>query len=148
MAVTIKMLTSHDVEDLANLIDLFAKVFEMKNFVPPPLTHLSGLPEKPYFFAFAALDENKLIGGLTGYFLDAYYDRKPYAYIFDLAVLPAWQRKGIGSRLVDATIAYAREKNCQEVFVQADRVDDHAVAFYRKTRPTTEEDVIHFYYSL
>lgn len=147
MAVDIKLLTSNDVDEFSKLIHLFSTVFEMDNFVCPSPMHLSDILKKPHFFAFAAFDGFELSGGLTGYILDAYYDARPYAYIFDLAVLPDRQLKGLGKLLVEATIQYAREKNCQEVFVQADTVDEYAINFYRKTRPTAEEDVIHFYYS-
>jgi aminoglycoside 3-N-acetyltransferase I len=36
----------------------------------------------------------------------------------------------------------------EEVFVQADEADDYALDFYRTTKPTNEEKVRHFYYSL
>ena len=36
----------------------------------------------------------------------------------------------------------------EEVFVQANEIDDCAVAFYRKPNPTKEEEVLHFYYQL
>jgi aminoglycoside 3-N-acetyltransferase I len=36
----------------------------------------------------------------------------------------------------------------EEVFVQADKIDTNAVDFYRSTKPTEEEQVLHFYYRL
>jgi aminoglycoside 3-N-acetyltransferase I len=45
-------------------------------------------------------------------------------------------------------IKYCRERGYEEVFVQADKVDDYAIDFYRATPITAEEEVVHFYYSL
>ncbi|MDX3912993.1 MULTISPECIES: GNAT family N-acetyltransferase [Olivibacter] len=70
------------------------------------------------------------------------------AYIFDLAVASLWQRQGIGNALIMHTKSYFRQNGYSEVFVQADKIDDYAVDFYRKTNPTEEEDVLHFYYTL
>ena len=80
--------------------------------------------------------------------LDQYYCKKPLAYIYDLAVLKDFQRQGIGKSLVKHLKEYCKKEGFDEVFVQADRTDDYAVDFYRMTKPTNEEDVIHFYYSL
>jgi aminoglycoside 3-N-acetyltransferase I len=92
--------------------------------------------------------EQKIIAGLTVYVLDLYYSEKPLAYIYDLAVLPEYQRIGVGKKLVGFTNEYCRQKGFEEVFVQADKADIHALDFYRSTGPTNEEPVIHFYYKL
>jgi aminoglycoside 3-N-acetyltransferase I len=34
------------------------------------------------------------------------------------------------------------------VFVQVNKVDDDAIDFYQSTKPTNEEQVVHFYYAL
>jgi aminoglycoside 3-N-acetyltransferase I len=73
---------------------------------------------------------------------------KPLVYIFDLAVQTPLQRQGIGKKLIDAINKFCTEAGMEEVFVQADVIDDYAIDFYRKTKPTAEEDVIHFTYTL
>jgi len=65
-----------------------------------------------------------------------------------VAVLTEYPRKGVGRKLIAFTKEYCREKGFEEIFVQADKVDDYAIDFYRSTMPTTEEQVIHFNYSL
>ena len=49
---------------------------------------------------------------------------------------------------MDLDLQILQSKNLEELFVQADKVDDYAIDFYRATGPTNEEQVIHFYYSL
>ena len=148
MHPNIQILAPHQLETFISLVGLFEEVFEMQDFVKPSSEHLLQVLQKPNFFALAAFTQNQLAGGLTGYFLETYYDTRPYAYIFDLAVLPIFQRQGIGNSLLQATLRLALEKNCQEVFVQADRADDHAVSFYRKSAATSQEDVLHFNYTI
>lgn len=70
------------------------------------------------------------------------------AYIYDLAVLTEYQRQGVGKQLIEFIKAYCEKQGSEGVFVQADKPDDYAIDFYRKTRPTTEEPVVHFSYNL
>lgn len=148
MNVDIQVLQSHELSGFKELIAVFERVFEMENFKLPNDFHLQNLMNKNTFFAIVARTNNKIIGGLTLYILDQYYSVKPLAYMYDLAVLPEFQRKGVGKSLVEFTKKFCMEKGFEEVFVQADKVDDYASDFYRTTNPTNEEDVIHFYYSL
>lgn len=143
-----KKLSPKDMPYFEKLIILFEEVFEMKGFSMPKSEYLYELLGKEGFHVFIALKEGSVIGGLTAYTLNQYYSEKPLAYIFDLAVANQWQRQGIGNSLIMQTKSYFLQNGYSEVFVQADRVDDYAVDFYRKTNPTEEEDVLHFYYAL
>ena len=144
----IKILARNDIGEFTELVKVFEDVFEMENFICPPLSHLKNLLNKPGFFAMVAKKDGKVIGGLTVYVLDQYYSVKPLAYIYDLAVLAKYQRQGIGKELIATLNTWCAEQGFEEVFVQADKVDDYAIDFYRKTKPTDEEQVVHFYYTL
>jgi aminoglycoside 3-N-acetyltransferase I len=143
-----QVLKSTDIDKLHELITVFEMVFEMKDLNRPHNRHLQRLLEKDNFLAIVALNNHKVIGGLTMYVLDQYYTEKPLAYIYDLAVLTEYQRKGIGKKIIDFTKEYCRLQGFEEVFVQAEKVDDYAVDFYRLTKPTTEMQVVHFLYAL
>jgi aminoglycoside 3-N-acetyltransferase I len=143
-----QVLKSTDMDKLHELISVFEIVFEMKDLNRPDNRHLQRLLEKDNFLAIVALNNHKVIAGLTVYVLDQYYSEKPLAYIYDLAVLTEYQRKGIGKKLIDFTKEYCRLQGFDEVFVQAEKVDDYAVDFYRLTNPTTEMQVVHFSYAL
>lgn len=148
MKLELQILQSHNLDELKELILLFEDVFEMKNFKLPDETHLRKLLAKENFFAVVAKTNDKIIGGLTIYVLDQYYSHKPLAYIYDLAVLKNYQRKGVGKSLIAFANNFCKQKGFEEVFVQADKVDDYAIDFYRTTKPTNEEQVVHFYYTL
>ncbi len=148
MKVAIEQLCEKDIQKFTELIYLFEDVFEMEDFVIPGSDHLVKLLANPNFIVLVASANNEIVGGLTAYVLDQYYSTRPLAYIYDLAVKKQEQRKGIGKKLISAFNQFCQEIGFEEVFVQADKEEQHAVNFYRSTDPTEEEQVIHFYYTL
>lgn len=148
MNLELQILQSKNIEEFKALIMVFEDVFEMKYFKLPNKDYLQTILDKDNFFAVIAKADNIVIGGLTIYILDQYYSSKPLAYLFDLAVIKEYQRKRVGTRLIEFTNNYCRQKGFEEVFVQADKVDKYAIDFYRSTKPTEEEQVVHFYYKL
>ena len=120
----------------------------MQNFKRPSQTHLQNLLDNDNFVAVVAKSESKIIGGLTVYVLNQYFSEKPLAYIYDLAVLTPFQRKGVGRELIAFTNAFCKKKGFEGVFVQAEKVDDYAIDFYRLTKPTEELQAVQFYYEL
>lgn len=144
----IERLSPDDIGHFEGLIKLFEDVFEMKNFFMPDGEHLRALLARKDFHAFVAWKSNSIIGGLTAYTLQQYYSVKPLAYIFDLAVSAQFQKNGVGKELIEQSKAYFKALDYEEMFVQADKVDQYAIDFYRKTNPTEEQDVSHFYYLL
>jgi aminoglycoside 3-N-acetyltransferase I len=147
MHIEIKKLSQPDLDKFKELIKVFEVVFEMKNFQMPEENHLQQLLEKDGFFVFVAFSERKVIGGLTSYTLEQYYSKSPLVYIYDLAVKTEFQRQGIGKRLMSALTDYCREIGIEEVFVQADEEDVHAIEFYHSTGGIAEK-VVHFNYPL
>ncbi|WP_080780696.1 GNAT family N-acetyltransferase [Chryseobacterium phocaeense] len=148
MNLELKILQPENIREFKDLIAVFEDVFEMKDFSCPSQVHLQKLLGQETFYVIIAKSNDQIIGGLTAYVLDQYYSEKPLAYIYDLAVLTNHQRKGIGRKLIRFTNQFFNEKGFEEVFVQADEIDDYAIDFYRQTNPTEEENVRHFYYKL
>lgn len=147
MDVEIRKLKHEDLDKFKELIRLFENVFEMKNFTMPDDDYLQQMLDKETFFVFVASLGNRVVGGLTSYTLHQYYSKQPLVYIYDLAVKTGFQRRGIGRKLIAGITDYCKQTGMEEVFVQADEIDKHAVDFYRSTGATPEK-VIHFYYPL
>lgn len=141
----IRLLETDNPASFTDLIWLFAEVFEMDNFKLPPAAYQKKLLEREDFLVFAAFHQQKVIGGLTTYVLHQYYEEKPLAYIYDVAVATDWQRQGIGRMLINAHNDYCRKQGFAEAYVQADLEDDHAIEFYRKTQ-AAEAPVVQFSY--
>ncbi len=147
LVITVKKLAPDEIEEFISLIGVFEIVFEMENFTLPRQDHLERLLAREDFHVFVAKQGNRVVGGLTAYSLQQYYSTRPLVYVFDLAVVSELQYKGIGKKLMSAINSYCKETGAEEVFVQADVVDEHAVRFYKSTGGTPEE-VVHFYYPL
>ena len=147
MDIEVKKLTSGDLVRFVDLIRVFEEVFEMQQFKIPPHDHLQRLLETEGFMVFVASHDNKVVGGLTAYTLQQYYSVRPLAYIYDLAVVGSLQRQGIGKQLIVALNKFCKDEGMEEVFVQADEEDTHALDFYRSTGAIAAP-VVHFYYPL
>ncbi|MDV6237170.1 GNAT family N-acetyltransferase [Leptospira ellisii] len=146
-SVEVRRLNAGEIERFAELIGLFETVFEMENFIPPSKGYLGKLLAREDFLAFVAVSSGKIRGGLTAYTLCQYYSESPLVYVYDLAVAVEWQRKGIGTALIQGVKDHCKSAGVEEVFVQADLVDDYALDFYRSTGARSEQ-VVHFYYTL
>ena len=148
MNVEIQILTPEDTDCFSELIKVFEKVFEWENFSPPTNSYLQRLLNNKSFLVFVAKTNHSLLGGLTAHVLYRYDTEKPSAYIYDMAVSPQFQRKGIGKLLIATLNDYCKKNGFSEVFVQAETNDHQAVNFYRTTPNTSELQATHFTYSL
>jgi aminoglycoside 3-N-acetyltransferase I len=147
MSIDIKKLSREDLDEFKRLILLFEDVFKMEGFQMPDDAYLQQLLGKDSFFVFVALSDNNIVGGLTAYTLQQYYSKLPLVYVYDFAVKTEFQRQGIGKVLIASITNYCKEIGVEEVFVQADEVDDYAIEFYTSTG-ARNENVRHFYYPL
>lgn len=140
----IDTLITSDLSPFKELISVFQQVFEMPNTDLPKDNHLSRLLSDDGFLVLVALEGEKVVGGLTLYLLPQYYEEFPVGYIYDVGVLPEYQRKGVGRKLLEKALQHSGEKGCREIFVQADKEDTHALEFYRSCGASIESEVVHF----
>jgi len=145
LIVKIQKLDGEQLAYFKALLDVFERAFEIKAFARPQDSYLQTLLKQEGFLVFVAVAEGLVVGGLTAYVINQYYATAPLAYVYDLAVEPAYQRRGTGSQLMRAVIQFCKENGMEEVFVQADAGDEHAVQFYKATGGIAE-DVVHFNY--
>jgi ribosomal protein S18 acetylase RimI-like enzyme len=147
MKIEYKKLETGDLDRLIELIKVYEEVFEMKDFTLPDDRYLQNLLEKESVIFYAATIDKKVVGGLTAHILPSTYFPSSEVYIYDLAVLTEFQRKGIGRQLINSLKEYCAGLRLKEVFVQADLEDRHALDFYRATGGVAES-VVHFSYEL
>lgn len=145
--LTIKKLSSQDVDYLVALIRVYEAVFGMTNFRMPAPDYLTSLLRSDSLFFMVALLNDTVVGGLTAYVLPSPYFPSSEVYLYDLAVETTMQRKGVGKSLMTSLKSHCAALGYREVFVQADLEDQHAIDFYRATGGSSEE-VVHFSYSL
>jgi len=109
---------------------------------PPDDAYLERLLAKESVIPLAALEGERIIGGLVAYELDKFEQARREIYIYDLAVLESHRRRGVASGLIAHLSAIARERGAWVIYVQADYGDDPAIALYEKLG--VREDVMHF----
>jgi aminoglycoside 3-N-acetyltransferase I len=71
-----------------------------------------------------------VVGGLTAHVLLMTASEGAEVFLYDIAVAPDHQRRGIGRQLVDALRSEASSRGISTMFVPADDDDTHALRFY------------------
>jgi aminoglycoside 3-N-acetyltransferase I len=141
----IRKLNQSEVFHFKSLIGIFIEVFENTDTMPSE-EYLSKLLQNSDFFVLVASVDSRIVGGLSVYVLHSYYAEKPVAYIYDVGILPQYQRQGIGKSLITYLSQYCIENGFQEAYVEAETDDLDAVNFYRKTNFSHELQATHFTY--
>lgn len=147
IVVEYKKLQSGDELKFTDLVLLFNKEFESTDLTYVNSKNITKLLGNPQFVCLTALIGGKVVGGLTAHKLDMYDREGTSMYLYDLAVSKEYQRNGIGSRLVNELIAYCKSEGINELFVQADAVDQHAIEFYKKNGGESSQ-TFHFSFKL
>ena len=118
--------------------ELFALLAQVLGDRPGPLSgaYLGRLLQRDSFWAFAAIEEGRVIGGLTAHVLPMTNTERAELLIYDIAVAEAHQRRSIGRSLIIAARKEAASLGIEVVFVLADDQDEHALRFYQKLGAT------------
>ncbi len=123
-------LTTGDRELARRLFATMAQVFE-EQCERLSDSYLDRLLEREDFWAVAALAGEEVVGGVTAHTLPMTRTESSELFIYDIAVRPDWQRKGVGRLLMTALRDAAAAAGIRDVFVPADNDDTHALDFYR-----------------
>lgn len=129
MPMHITRLTASDAELAANTVSVMAQVFDEGSGAAQG--HIEKLLAADNFWLLAAIDAGEPVGGLTAHALPMTKEPSRELFIYDLAVSPAHQRRGIGRELVLHACKLARAEGISVAFVPADNEDRHALDFYR-----------------
>lgn len=108
---------------------LMAAVFGEKH-TPLSDTYLDQLLQRPEFWAFAATDAGAVIGGMTAHALMMTAFEGSEVFLYDIAVSPTYQRRGVGRELIGALRRDATSLGVSTIFVPADDEDTGAIEFY------------------
>ncbi len=109
---------------------LMAETFE-EPVVPLSDAYLADLLERDSFWALVALRDGQPVGGITAHALPMTRTQATELFIYDLAVHPDHQRRGIGRALVEPLRAQGKAAGMSVAWVPADDEDEHALSFYR-----------------
>lgn len=141
--ITYQRLNVNNLEDFVKLIELYEKVFEMEPFQYPSRGYMEKILKKENIIFLVGKYDDNVVAGLTAHELPSTYFEANEVYVYDLAVHSDFQRKGVGTRLLENLKEISCPKGDKEVFLQADIEDGYAIEFYKKIGGVPE-DVIHF----
>ena len=122
-------LNKNQLVQFRKLIDLFGRVFE-EHVERTDDNYLETLLAKPDFLALVVMHKGQVIGGLTGYELQKYLRPEKEFFVYDIAIDPAFQQRGLGTRLIARLKEICGQKGITQFFVDAHQSDDHALKFY------------------
>lgn len=145
MAYRYERLTARDVARFRELLAVLGEAFEEPDTytgAQPDDAYLARLLDKPDFIVLAAMDDDRVAGGLAAYVLEKFEQDRREIYIYDIAVLENHRRRGVATGLINALKPIARQIGAFVIFVQADQGDTPAIKLYESLG--TREDVHHF----
>ena len=85
----------------------------------------------PRNLLFAAVADSRIVGFAYGYRLARLDGPMDKVYIHEVGVLPEWQRKGVGRRLLEMIKAYCRQFKCLSFFLITERSNRAACSLYQ-----------------
>ncbi|MCK6546367.1 GNAT family N-acetyltransferase [Myxococcota bacterium] len=129
-SLEVRRLTVDDAAPARAMFRLFAEVFETE-YSELGDDYLARILSRPDLWALAAFEDGVVVGGITAHVLMMTRSESSELFIYDLAVRPEHQRRGIGRRLVSALLDAGRAAGITVAFVPADDEDVHALDFYR-----------------
>ena len=128
---TFRQLNEADTKYMQTLVQLFQEVFELEDRQELPIQQCQSLLAKSDFIVWVVFDGLELVGGVTAFELPMYKGDKAELFVYDLAIHPNHQRRGLGRRLMRALMDLGRLRGIPTLFVDADEEDTHALDFYR-----------------
>ncbi len=128
--IEVRRLGRADVPLARHALALIADVFEEPTDALSD-AYLASLLMRPEFWLVVAIQNGAPIGGVTAHVLPMTRSESTELFIYDLAVHPLHQRRGVGRSLIEKLRAEAAADSIGVAFVPADNDDEHALAFYR-----------------
>lgn len=145
MTITIQQISAAHLPLMDGLLAMFGEAFEdIETYTAskPRPEYFRRLLGNDSFIALAAMCNGEVIGGLAAYELMKFEQERSEIYIYDLAVAESHRRQGVATALIEHLRKIAQDRSAWVIYVQADIVDDPAVALY--TKLGVREDVLHF----
>ena len=96
--------------------------------------YFSEFLENPDACIFIAEIENKPVGYILAEVREIEYRKGKYAFLENMGVIQEYRNKGIGSRLIDELIKWAKDREVKKVYVTSYLKNEGATEFYRKSR--------------
>ena len=130
MSISIRLAETQDCEEI------HALNLQFSHFIKTPekfrISIEDMIAEQNHFEILVAEEDHGRIIGFATTFIAWYSWIGKSLYLDDLFVIEAYRGNGLGSRLMDAVIAMAKEKGCKKIKWQVSSWNEKAIDFYKR----------------
>ena len=96
-----------------------------------PLARCQAMLEDPSYFVLGARVGEAWVGRAVALTIRRWHRDKLFLYEIDVA--EGFRQRGVGTRLIEAVLAIARERGLASTFVMTNRSNEAAMRLYRRT---------------
>jgi ribosomal protein S18 acetylase RimI-like enzyme len=130
LPLTIRNATPDDLDAIAPLFDAYRLFFTKAPDIEVSRRFLGERLERGESVVLAAFDGETAAGFLQLYPLFSSWYAKRQWFLSDLYVAEEFRERGIGKRLVKASIDFAKQTNARAILVELPHSEPHLVKFY------------------
>lgn len=94
--------------------------------------YFTKLLSNPNAFCLFAEENKKIVGYIAAAPKDISYRKSKYIEIENMGVIPEYRSKGIGAKLIQKCLEWAKSKGSQKVYVNSYFKNIKAISFYKK----------------
>jgi GNAT superfamily N-acetyltransferase len=131
--------TAEDLSAIAPLFDAYREFFAGRTESAQSMRFLHERLTLDDSVIFLARFNEKITGFIQLYPLWSSWHCRRIWFLSDLYVEKSARNRGLGRRLVERTIAYARETDAMSILVELPRREPHLTAFYAQLGFTADE---------
>lgn len=144
MPLTIRNATPADLDAVAPLFDLYRQFFAGKSELDRSKAFMRERIERKESVVLAAFEGDACAGFLQLYPLFSSWYCKRQWFLSDLYVADAFRGRGIGRKLVDSCIDFAKGADSRSILVEIPFSEPHLVKFYTELN-FAKDDVFELY---
>ena len=136
-------------EDIPQVLDLVKELAEYENALDKVSNTTErmvkdGFGNNPIYDLFVAENNNQVIGIAITFFRYSTWKGK-VLYLEDLVIKHQDRRKGIGKKLFEEVIKFAKKENCVGLSLQVLDWNESAINFYKKYNVDFDDEWINCY---
>jgi aminoglycoside 3-N-acetyltransferase I len=147
MDFTIKQLSNQDIRFARELFYFFQIDDGITEPMVPSDKYIYDLLSKDDFHVIVALQNHLLIGGLTGYELEMYKEEIKEMFLYEIAVVEDYRKKGVAKALIEFLKQLCVLKGIREMYVGTSVNNTAAMKLYKSTGGQADEDIAWFVYT-
>ena len=139
--ITVRKGIKKDIPQVLNLVKELAEYENALERVSNTIERMEndGFGKKPIFDLFVSEEKNKINGIAITYYRYSTWNGKKL-HIEDLVVSKTFRRKGIGTKLFDRVLLFAKENKCVGIVLQVLDWNTNGINFYKKYNMKFDEE--------